>query len=87
MEKIGIVGGIGPSSTLDYYKGIINGYRARSAGDNYPQIIIDSLNLTEMYSCVANKHWDDFINRLVESIKTWQLAVLSSLSWRPTPLI
>lgn len=69
MKKVGLVGGIGPASTLDYYKGIIDGYRMGTAGDNYPQMIIDSLNLAEMYSYVANKQWDEFTNRLVESIK------------------
>ncbi|SMC48875.1 aspartate/glutamate racemase family protein [Sporomusa malonica] len=69
MKKVGLVGGIGPASTLDYYKGIIDGYRVRTAGDNYPQMIIDSLNLAEMYSCVSNKQWDEFTNRLVTSIK------------------
>lgn len=69
MEKVGLVGGIGPSSTLDYYKGIIDGYRVRTAGDNYPQMIVDSLNLAEMYSYVSNKQWVEFTNRLVDSIK------------------
>lgn len=69
MKKVGLVGGIGPASTLDYYKGIIDGYRVRKACDNYPQMIIDSLNLAEMYSYASNKQWDEFTNRLVDSIK------------------
>jgi len=69
MKKVGLVGGIGPASTQDYYKGIIDGYRVKRAGDNYPLMIIDSLNLAEMYSYVSNKQWDAFTNRLVESIK------------------
>ena len=69
MKKVGLVGGIGPESTLDYYKGIIAGYRAKLAGDNNPPMIIDSLNLAEMYSFAANKQWEEFTNRLVDSIK------------------
>jgi len=69
MKKVGLVGGIGPASTLDYYKGIIDGYRVRTTGGNYPPMIIDSLNLTEMYSYVSNKQWDEFTNRLAGSIK------------------
>ncbi|KAF0214706.1 MAG: hypothetical protein FD174_4317 [Geobacteraceae bacterium] len=30
MKTIGIVGGIGPESTLDYYRGIIDAFRART---------------------------------------------------------
>jgi len=49
MKKLGLVGGIGPESTIDYYRGIIAGYRQRLAQDTYPQMVIDSLNLKEMY--------------------------------------
>lgn len=69
VKKVGLVGGIGPASTLDYYKGITEGYRMKIGGDNYPPMIIDSLNLAEMYSLVSNKQWDEFTNRFVDSIK------------------
>lgn len=61
MKKFGLVGGIGPASTLDYYKGIIDGYRARLVSDNYPHMVIDSLNLTEMYDLASNKQWDGYM--------------------------
>ena len=69
MKKVGLVGGIGPASTLDYYKGIIDGYRARSTDKNYPLIVIDSLNLSEIYDLVSLKQWDVFASRFVESIE------------------
>jgi len=37
MKKIGIVGGIGPESTLDYYRGIIDGFRERIGGMHLPR--------------------------------------------------
>lgn len=70
MKKFGLVGGIGPASTLDYYKGIIDGYRAKTGGVGYPLMIIDSLNLDEMYNLAANKNWPDFTDRLVASVET-----------------
>ncbi len=69
MKKTGIVGGIGPASTVDYYKGIVDGFRART-GKGYPKMIIDSLDLDEMYDLVANKVWPEFTGRLTDSIKT-----------------
>ena len=69
LKKIGLVGGIGPESTVDYYKGILDGYRKRTADENYPLMIIDSLNLTEMYSLVSNKQWDEFADRFIRSVK------------------
>lgn len=69
MKKLGLVGGIGPASTLDYYKGLTEGYRIRVGGENYPPMILDSLNLAEMYALVANKRWKDFTDRFVVSLK------------------
>lgn len=68
MKKLGIVGGIGPESTLEYYKGIIQGFRKRTGEDQYPRMIIDSLDLSEMYDYAAKKQWEPFIGRLVGSI-------------------
>jgi len=68
MKKVGLVGGIGPASTLDYYRGIIDGYRARTGSNDYPFILIDSLNLTEMYDLVDRKQWQPFTAKLVESV-------------------
>ena len=69
MKKVGIIGGIGPVSTLDYYSGIINGYRAKSNDDNYPEIVINSINMTEMLSYVSNGNWDLMVNMLLNAIK------------------
>ncbi len=70
VKKVGLVGGIGPESTLDYYKGINGGYRARVGGRDNPPIIIDSLNLAEMYDLAANKQWPEFTDRLAGSVKS-----------------
>jgi aspartate racemase len=43
--KIGIVGGIGPESTIDYYKMIIQMYRDAKKDDHYPVIVIHSIDM------------------------------------------
>lgn len=68
MKKLGIVGGIGPESTLDYYKGINAGFAKRVCGGN-PPLVIDSLNLADMYAFAANKQWPEFTERLVGSVR------------------
>ncbi|WP_156478722.1 hypothetical protein [Anaerosporomusa subterranea] len=40
MKKVGLVGGLGPSIHAGLLQRIIDGYRVRTAGDNYPQMII-----------------------------------------------
>lgn len=69
MKKAGLVGGIGPESTLDYYRGINAGYRKRTGSSDNPPMIIDSLNLAEMYVLASNKQWPEFTDRLVGSVK------------------
>lgn len=68
MKTIGIVGGIGPESTVDYYKSIISLYRKRSGNENYPPIIINSINMTEMLKYVSGENYAALVNQLVNSI-------------------
>jgi aspartate racemase len=37
MKTIGIVGGIGPESTIDYYRMLIAAYRERVPTSSYPR--------------------------------------------------
>jgi aspartate racemase len=45
MKKLGIIGGLGPESTIDYYGRIIALYRERKRDGSYPQFLINSINL------------------------------------------
>ena len=40
---LGLIGGVGPESTLDYYRRILDGYTARRPGE-HPRLLINSLN-------------------------------------------
>ena len=53
MKTLGMIGGVGPESTIDYYKNIIALYRERQRDGSYPQFIINSIDL---------KKGIDFIN-------------------------
>jgi aspartate racemase len=41
---LGVVGGTGPESTLDYYRRLVDGWHARVGPDSHPRVIIDSLD-------------------------------------------
>ena len=69
MKKAGFIGGIAPVSTIDYYKGIIDGCRAYPAFDGYPEIIIDSINLSAMLRLVAESRWEELINMLLHAVE------------------
>jgi aspartate racemase len=45
MKTLGMIGGVGPESTIDYYKNIIATYRARKPDGHYPQFVINSIDL------------------------------------------
>jgi aspartate racemase len=68
MKIVGILGGMGPESTVDYYKGIINGYRKTKGENNYPQIYLNSINMTEMLEYVKTNEYEKLINLLILNI-------------------
>ncbi len=43
-RRIGIVGGVGPESTADYYHRLIDRWRLRGPADTYAAVLINSLN-------------------------------------------
>lgn len=45
MKMVGVIGGIGPESTIEYYRQLIAAYRAQKPDGSYPPIIINSINL------------------------------------------
>jgi aspartate racemase len=45
MKTLGIIGGLGPESTLDYYQRIIALYRERMRDEHYPEFVIVSVDL------------------------------------------
>lgn len=53
MKTVGIIGGIGPESTIEYYRTVIAGYRERIKDGSYPAIVINSINLTKLLDLVA----------------------------------
>jgi aspartate racemase len=44
MKTLGIIGGIAPPSTIDYYRLLTTRYRTRSPDGAYPSILIDSID-------------------------------------------
>src|SRR6059058_6270444 len=45
MKTLGMIGGLGPESTVDYYQKIIALYRERTGDGSYPEFIINSVDL------------------------------------------
>jgi aspartate racemase len=50
VKTIGIIGGIGPESTIEYYRLIIAAYLERIPDGSYPSMIINSIDLKKLMS-------------------------------------
>jgi len=68
MKRIGIIGGIGPESTVDYYKRIIRAFQEHGIDAVYPEIIIYSANLAELMLILENKNLSKLVDWLVEKV-------------------
>ncbi len=68
MKKIGIIGGLGPEATVDYYNGIINSFKKKSSDLNYPEIIIYSVNMSEFLDLMKKKQYDMVVTLLSRKI-------------------
>ncbi len=68
MKRIGIIGGIGPESTVDYYKLIIGAFHERQADSGYPEIIIYSANLSSLMKILEAKDWEGLTDWLLEKV-------------------
>jgi aspartate racemase len=49
MKTLGIIGGIAPPSTVDYYGRLTARYRALSPGGSYPSLLINSVDATRIF--------------------------------------
>jgi aspartate racemase len=67
MKILGMVGGIAPESTIDYYRRIISLYRERRG--NYPRIIINSIDMNTMLDFVGAGDLGGLSDFLVEEVK------------------
>jgi aspartate racemase len=74
MKKIGLIGGIGPESTIDYYKRIIEAFQDHSPELGYPQIIIYSANMSELMELLTRKEWERLVDWLLQKVVSLQLA-------------
>lgn len=72
--KIGMIGGIGPESTVDYYKRLVELYQKNTHTEHYPEILINSIDMTAMLQLIADKNWEELIAMLTEAVNCLQRA-------------
>ena len=68
MKTLGIIGGLGPESTIDYYQSIIALYRERTTDGSYPQFIINSIDLKKGLAFMDASNLSGMADFLLEAI-------------------
>jgi aspartate racemase len=69
MKSLGIIGGVGPESTIDYYRKIISLYRQRKGDGSYPELIINSIDLKKEVDLVERNQLDELTAYLLEEVE------------------
>jgi aspartate racemase len=69
MATLGIVGGIGPESTIEYYRTIIRAYQERHGAASQPAIVINSVDAYEMLGLFAAAKIPDAIAFLLAALQ------------------
>jgi aspartate racemase len=64
-----MIGGVGPESTIDYYKNIIRLYRERVSDDTYPEFFINSIDLNKVRGPVTANDLPRLANNLLPEIE------------------
>src|SRR6185312_13400257 len=68
MKTLGIIGGLGPESTLDYYQRIIALFRERTGNRHYPEFVVASVNLRKGLDFMEASDLSGMANYLLEGI-------------------
>ena len=74
MKKIGLIGGMGPESTIDYYSSIIDAFKNDQGILNYPEIIIYSVNLSEFINLMNKQAYNEAVDLLSEKLQSLKKA-------------
>jgi aspartate racemase len=69
VKTIGIIGGIGPESTIEYYRSIVASYGERMRDGSYPSIIINSIDLKKVLDLVSANELAELTQYLVNEIQ------------------
>jgi len=69
MKTLGVVGGIGPESTIEYYRLIVATYRERASDESYPHVIIDSIDVLKLLGFVGRNDLNGLTSYLLAGVR------------------
>ena len=70
VKTLGIIGGIAPASTIEYYRILIATYQQRRPDGSNPPVIINSIDMQTMLALIASNALDEVTTYLSTAIDT-----------------
>lgn len=75
MKRLGMVGGLGPESTIEYYQTIISKYQERMGSNEVlPEFFINSINMYQVFEFIEKNDLDGLAEYLIEAVQTLEKA-------------
>jgi len=69
MRTLGIIGGLGPESTIDYYRSIIQGVRERRPKGGNPHLVINSLDVDEVIALLDMGRQEELADYIAQGVE------------------
>ncbi len=69
MNKLGLIGGTGPESTIEYYKGIEYGVQQKSGRSFFPNLTIESLSVFDVLGFCGKQDYAGLTAYLLKGIR------------------
>ncbi len=70
MKKLGLIGGTGPESTIEYYKGITGGVQQRVGRPYFPRLTIESLSVFDVLGYCEKKDYSGLTQYLLSGFQS-----------------
>lgn len=68
MKKLGLVGGMGPESTIPYYHDIVYGVQDKVGKAIFPNLTIESVNVFDVLCLCSEQKYDELTDYLMNAI-------------------
>jgi aspartate racemase len=69
MARIGMIGGLGPESTVDFYRRLLDTHERESGAGVNPEIVIYSMDINRLLSMIGQGRLNETLEWILEGIK------------------
>lgn len=75
MKKLGMIGGTGPESTVDYYQSIISKFQEKTGSqENLPELLIYSINMYKIFELLESREEEELAEYLAAAVLSLERA-------------